>query len=77
MPLTHVPVFINVMDCAKAHYECIARDNIDKQRYLVIGGENDALLIAKHLADNFPEQHHRIPKKGELFGAHWGYDATP
>lgn len=70
-------MFINVLDCAKAHYESIVRDVAGGQRYLLIGGENDATEIAKILREEFPEQAHRIPTEGTPFGPHWGYDASP
>ncbi|ORY92678.1 NAD-P-binding protein [Leucosporidium creatinivorum] len=78
IPMTAVPVFINVIDVAKAHYEAIARAT--SNRYLFIGGENSNSEIARILKEEFPEQAHRIPTK-EAVGAtpnpHWSWDSSP
>ncbi|GAA6027173.1 hypothetical protein JCM8097_002454 [Rhodosporidiobolus ruineniae] len=72
---TVVPVFVNVLDCARGHYEAIVRDT--SNRYLFIGGDNDHVDVAEILREEFPEQAHRIPTKGTRLGPHWGYDCSP
>ncbi|GEM07308.1 ketoreductase [Rhodotorula toruloides] len=75
IPPTAVPVFVNVNDCARAHVEAIERARTS--RYLLIGGDNDNCVIAQYLREDFPEQAHRIPTKGDPVGPHWSYDCTP
>ncbi|KAL8276665.1 hypothetical protein RQP46_010933 [Phenoliferia psychrophenolica] len=75
VPPTAVPVFINVLNVAQAHYQAVVR--LSTQRYLLIGGDNDNTVIAKILKEEFPEQAHRIPDVGEGPGPHWGFDSGP
>ncbi|GAA5978146.1 hypothetical protein JCM11641_006638 [Rhodosporidiobolus odoratus] len=72
---TAVPAFVNVLDCARAHVEAIERAHTN--RYLLIGGDNDYLEIARYLREEFPAQAHRIPTRGTPLGPHWGYDCSP
>ncbi|GAA5899269.1 hypothetical protein JCM6882_009301 [Rhodosporidiobolus microsporus] len=72
---TAVPVFVNVLDCARAHVEAVERGM--SNRYLLIGGDNDYEEIARILREEFPEQAHRIPTQGTPLGPHWGFDCSP
>ncbi|GAA5824093.1 hypothetical protein JCM11251_001519 [Rhodosporidiobolus azoricus] len=72
---TAVPVFVNVLDCAKGHVEAVERGM--SNRYLFIGGDNDYEEIGRILREEFPEHAHRIPTKGTPLGPHWGFDCTP
>ncbi|GJN89299.1 hypothetical protein Rhopal_002279-T1 [Rhodotorula paludigena] len=75
IPPTAVPVFVNVLDCAKGHVEAIERGRTN--RYLFIGADNDYCAIAQYLREEFPEQAHRIPTEGNPVGPHWAFDCSP
>ncbi|GAA6011972.1 hypothetical protein JCM10207_003445 [Rhodosporidiobolus poonsookiae] len=75
IPPTVVPVYVNVLDCARGHVEAIERGM--SNRYLFIGGDNDHEEVAQILKEEFPEQAHRIPTKGAPLGPHWGFDCSP
>ncbi|KAI5474498.1 ketoreductase [Pseudohyphozyma bogoriensis] len=77
VPPTFAPSFVDVRDCALAHYEASFRPEAAMKRYLLVGGVFNNVLIASILRSSFPDHAARIPKGGSVPGDHYGWDCSP
>ncbi|KAI5477682.1 ketoreductase [Pseudohyphozyma bogoriensis] len=78
VPDTWVPMFVDVRDCALAHYEATFRPVAAGKRYLCAASEHYSDVdVAIALREAFPEEGHRIPTGGNRPTNHYGWDSKP